>query len=121
MILCIPTKTNEGQTAAVYEHFGSAPFFTLVDTASGAVEIIDNSNQHHTHGMCQPMSALEGKAINAVICKGMGARAVQRLNEGGIKAYLAAFATVQEIVHSYQRSQLPEITPVNACNQHHCH
>jgi hypothetical protein len=32
MKICIPTETNEGKSAAVYGHFGSAPYFTIIDT-----------------------------------------------------------------------------------------
>ena len=53
MKLCIPTETNEGKSATVYGHFGSAPYFTIVDTEKDTVEVIDNANQHHAHGMCQ--------------------------------------------------------------------
>ncbi len=60
MKICIPTATQDGKSAQVHEHFGSAPFFTLCDTEKNTTEIIDNANQHHSHGMCQPMSAVPG-------------------------------------------------------------
>ena len=44
MKLCIPTETNEGKNAKVYGHFGSAPYFTIVDTEKDTVEVIDNAN-----------------------------------------------------------------------------
>jgi predicted Fe-Mo cluster-binding NifX family protein len=87
MKICVPTKTKDGKTAEVYEHFGSAPFFTIYDTESKTVEVIDNSNQHHDHGMCQPLNALANQHIDVVVTGGMGARAVQKLNEGGIKTF----------------------------------
>jgi len=120
MKICIPTKTQDSKNAKVYDHFGSAPYFTIYDTAANTVEIIDNANQHHIHGACQPMSALTGKKIDAVVCGGMGARAVQKLNEGGIKAYRAAGETVAEIVEKYKKNELEEITVQNACTQHGC-
>jgi predicted DNA-binding protein (UPF0251 family)/predicted Fe-Mo cluster-binding NifX family protein len=119
--LCIPTKTNEGKIAIVHGHFGSAPYFTIYDTAKGGVEVIDNANQHHSHGACQPMSALTGRKINAVVCAGMGARAVQKLNEGGIKVYRAVSGSVADIAGQFLKGGLEEITAENACAQHHCH
>jgi predicted Fe-Mo cluster-binding NifX family protein len=121
MKICIPTETNEGKSAQVYGHFGSAPFFTIVDTAAETIEIIDNTNQHHSHGMCQPMSQLAGKKIDAVVCGGMGSRAVQKLNESGIKAYRAVPGTVEDISNQFLKSGLDEITVNNACTQHGCH
>ncbi|OGS21058.1 MAG: hypothetical protein A2252_03965 [Elusimicrobia bacterium RIFOXYA2_FULL_39_19] len=121
MRICIPTETKDGKSAAVYGHFGSAPYFTIVDTEKDSIEIIDNANAHHSHGMCQPMGSLTGKNINAVACGGMGARAVQKLNEGGIKAYRAVAGTVKDTVELFIKGNLEEITIENACVQHSCH
>ena len=121
MRICIPTETDEGKGAVVYGHFGSAPYFTIVDTDKDSAEIISNANQHHSHGMCQPMNALMGKNVDAVVTGGMGSRAVQKLNEGGIKAYRAIPGTVMDIVSQFTKGGLEEITVDNACAQHDCH
>lgn len=121
MKICIPTETNEGKAAEVYGHFGSAAYFTIFDTENDSVEIIINANQHHSHGMCHPMNALTGKKIDAVVSVGMGARAVQRLNEAGIKAYRAIPGTVADIANQFTKGGLEEITVQNACSQHGCH
>ena len=121
MKICIPTETNEVKNAKVYGHFGSAPYFTIVDTETDAIETINNANQHHSHGMCQPMNALIGKKIDAVVTGGMGSRAVQKLNEGGIKAYRAVPGSVADIVSQFAKGVLEEITVNNACAQHGCH
>ena len=120
MKICIPTETQDGKAANVYGHFGSAPYFTIYDTVADTVEIINNANQHHTHGACQPMMALIGTEIDAVVCGGMGARAVQKLNEGGIKAYRALGGTVAQIAEQYKIGKLEELTIQNACTQHDC-
>ena len=120
MKICIPTETNKGKEAAVYGHFGSAPYFTIYDTENDAIEIIENSNQHHSHGMCQPMNAVAGKKINVMVCGGMGSRAVQKLNEAGIKAYRAMPGTVTDVIGQFVKGGLEEITVSNACVQHAC-
>lgn len=121
MKICIPTETNEGKEAEVYGHFGSAPYFTIYDTESNTVEIINNSNQHHSHGMCQPMAQLTGQKIDVVVCGGMGSRAVQKLNAGGIKTYKAVPGTVEGIAEQFIEGGLEEITVDNACTEHGCH
>ena len=121
MKICIPTGTNEGTSAEVYGHFGSAPYFTIVDTEKDSVEIIKNDDQHHSHGMCQPMNALADKKIDAVVTGGMGARAVQKLNDGGVKAFRSIPGTVADIVSQFTKGGLEEITVQNACAQHGCH
>ncbi|MFH1226631.1 MAG: NifB/NifX family molybdenum-iron cluster-binding protein [Planctomycetota bacterium] len=121
MKICIPTETQDGKSAQVYGHFGSAPFFTIYDTEKDTVEIVKNANEHHSHGMCQPISALAGKSIDVVVCGGMGARAVQKLNEGGVKAYRAVPGTVADIAGQFSKGSLEEITIDNSCTQHDCH
>jgi predicted Fe-Mo cluster-binding NifX family protein len=121
MKICIPTKTKEGHSAEVFEHFGSAPYFTLCDTETGEVEVIDNGNQDHEHGLCQPLSAIADKGVNGVVTGGIGARAVQNLNAAGIKVYRAVPGTVQDMVGKFQAGKLEEITAANACAQHGRH
>lgn len=121
MKICIPIVENEGLKAKVNAHFGSAPYFLIYDTASEKFEVICNSDSHHMHGMCHPLKALENRDIGAVVCGGMGARAVQKLNEGGIKAYKAIAGTVEDIVILYKDAKLEEITIKNACVDHSCH
>ena len=121
MRICIPTETNDGKNAQVYGHFGSAPYFTIYDTANDSVEVINNANEHHAHGTCHPMGILSDKDIDIVICNGMGTRAVQKLNEYRIKVYKTSAQTVEEIIKQYKESRLEEITMENACNQHKCY
>ena len=121
MKVCIPTQTNIGQQAEVHGHFGSAPYFTIYDMQEDTCEIVGNSNQHHAHGACHPLGALDGKSINAVICSGMGKRAIEKLNEAGIRVYRASGAKVEDIVKEYRASDLEEITAANACGHHSCH
>lgn len=120
MKLCIPTTTKDGPSALVHEHFGSAPFFLVYDAETKAVEVIDNSHEHHAHGMCQPLTALAGRSIDVVVCGGMGARAVQKFNEAGIKVYRAVPGTVSDIARLFSEGVLEEITLANSCAHHSC-
>jgi predicted Fe-Mo cluster-binding NifX family protein len=121
MKMCIPVETKEGLKAKVFDHFGSAPYFLIYDMDKATFEAVSNSDSHHIHGMCHPLKVLENKAIDAVVCRGMGARAVQKLNEGGIKAYRASGETVEELIKKYKEDALEEITANNACTNHSCH
>jgi len=121
MKICIPTETNEGKSAKVYGHFGSAPYFTFYDTEKDDCQTIDNSNQHHVHGTCNPIDILVNKGIDAVVCSGMGMRAIQKLNQAGIQAYNAAGSNVHDIIEEYRVKELVEITVNNACRRHGCH
>ncbi len=122
MRICIPTDNDFGKDAEVYNHFGSALFYTIYDTESKTVETVDNMNTHHSHGMCNPLASLAQKKIDVVVCSGMGARAVAKLNESGIRAYIVAGETVGEIIENFENDNYAEITTDNACGGHGgCH
>jgi predicted Fe-Mo cluster-binding NifX family protein len=121
MRICIPTENKEGLSAKVYGHFGSAPYFVIYDTEKETVKTVDNTNAHHSHGMCHPIGILGASSIDAVVCKDMGRRAVQKLNEANIKAYRAVAGTVSEIIKKYKNGELKKLTLQNACVQHGCH
>jgi predicted Fe-Mo cluster-binding NifX family protein len=120
MKICIPVETSEGLKARIFAHFGSAPYFLLYDTEREASEVLGNIDNHHAHGMCHPLKVLENRHIDAVVCAGMGARAVQKLNEGGMRTYRANGATGAEIINKYKQGILEEITLRNACADHSC-
>lgn len=121
MKICIPVEANEGLKSKVFAHFGSAPYFLIFDTSKNNFEIISNSDSRHIHGMCHPLKVLENQTINAVACRGMGARAVQKLNEGGVRAFRANAGTAGEIIKKYSQGILEEINIENSCIDHECH
>ena len=125
MRLCIPIESDQGIESIPYGHFGSAPGFLVYDTEHDTWQVQDNSDQDHAHGMCHPLKALTGQSIDAVIAGGIGARAIERLNEMGITVYRAAPGTVKDNVERHKAGKLTLITPAQACGHHHgegpCH
>jgi predicted Fe-Mo cluster-binding NifX family protein len=121
MRICIPTAEPGGLNAPVHGHFGSASCYTIYATDGRTAEVVVNSDQHHAHGMCQPLAALAGQNIDAVVCAGIGAGALHKLNAVGIKVYRAAAGTAGEIAQRYLRGELEEITPAGACASHSGH
>ena len=121
MKICIPVETSSGMKSLVYGHFGSAPYFAIYDMETIGLEIMKNDDAHHSHGMCHPLGSLDGKSINAVICGGMGMRAIGKLNEAGIKAFRASSGTVEDTVRQFSENKLEEITTDGACGAHGCH
>jgi len=121
MTICIPTKGDAGLQDSVFDHFGSAPYFTLYDSESGEVRTLANHNAHHSHGTCHPMTQLAGYNVDCVVCGGMGRRAIQALNADGIKVYFARAATVNEVVEQIKAGILKELSPAQACQGHGHH
>ena len=121
MSIYIPVENNDGLNSKVYGHFGSAPFFAICDVKTGKVEFLDNGNQHHEHGQCNPLGALAGKAVTAILVGGIGARALEHLNAGGIKAYHAPEGPLSTALEMFKKQELPEILPQDSCQGHGCH
>ncbi|MBS3918304.1 MAG: hypothetical protein KG012_05395 [Deltaproteobacteria bacterium] len=71
-------QTNEGMESRVYDHFGSAPAFIIVDTEGKEVLTINNKDLHHLHGACNPIMALDGKSVDAMVVGGIGAGALTK-------------------------------------------
>ncbi len=118
MNICIPITDDHGLESPVCAHFGSAPAFLLVDTASGALRAIPNGNQHHAHGQCSPLASLEGERIDAMAVGGIGAGAMSRLAAAGIPVHLTEHATVRETVTALLAGSLPVMGPDLACAHH---
>jgi len=66
MKIAFPTQENNSIESPVYSHFGSAPFFIIVDAETGEQETVDYHDLNHAHGKCQPLVALGGKTVDAV-------------------------------------------------------
>jgi predicted Fe-Mo cluster-binding NifX family protein len=123
MRICIPTDFPRGKESMVYGHFGSAPYFIIYDDENENLEVLDNSNQHHQHGNCHPIEAIGDKKVSFVVCRGMGARAIQGLNAAGIKVLISNTATVDETIRAFKQNTLTEMTLDDSCghHQHGCH
>jgi len=111
-------QTNEGIESKVYDHFGSAPAFIIVDTEGKEVMTVDNKDLHHVHGACNPITALDGKTVNAMVVGGIGAGALTKLNALGIKVYGAGAPTVKENLSLLSKDKLQELSVYNSCRSH---
>ena len=89
MKVCFPVLKAEGMDSEVYGHFGSAPAFMVVETENNTTTTITNSDQHHAHGACNPLKALDNQRVDAIVVGGIGAGALTKLNQQGIKVFQA--------------------------------
>ncbi len=118
MKICIPVNEDKGLESPVCEHFGSAPVFLIVDSEGGDARAVVNTNQHHGHGMCQPLRALAGESLDGICVGGIGAGAIHKLKAAGITVYKSSHATAGETMKALESGSLPEVTPGMACGGH---
>lgn len=118
MKVCFPVLKANGLESEVHGHFGSAPFFLVVETDSNNVTTINNKDQHHSHGACSPMKALNNQKVDAVVVGGIGTGALIKLNQSGIKVFQAQALTVSDNISILKTGKLPEFSSQNTCAGH---
>ncbi len=118
MKICFPVLKADGLESEVYGHFGSAPVFLFVESDSNNVTIVNNGDQHHEHGACNPMKALDNQKVDAVVVGGIGAGALSRLNQLGIKVFQSNAQTVKENIEMLKAQNLSEFTVQHTCPGH---
>ncbi len=118
MKICFPVQKDDGLDSMVYNHFGSAPVFVVVDTDTNGVASINNQDQHHTHGACNPMKALDNQKVDAIVVGGIGAGALTRLNQMGITVHRSQGETIRKNLSMVQDKSLPVLTVQGCCGGH---
>ena len=118
MKIAFPTEEKNGMDSTVYGHFGSAPHFVIVDSENETYEITSNPDRHHHQGGCQPLAALSGKSVDAVVVGGIGAGALSKLAEAGIRTFRAVEGTIAENFALMKSQQLPQFPQEHTCAGH---
>jgi predicted Fe-Mo cluster-binding NifX family protein len=118
MKVCFPVVKTEGIESIVYGHFGSANAFVVIDTETENIVTIKNKDEHHAHGMCNPLMAFDGNKVDVIVVEGIGIGALMKLNNLGIKVYKALAPSVRKNVELLNCNQLPEFSMSHTCAGH---
>ena len=118
MRICIPTEDDRGLDSRLCGHFGSAPYFALADTDSGNVEIEANSGRQHDHGKCEPVGHIDADRTDAVVCQGMGKRAVSSLQRAGVEVLITSADTIRGAISQAGQGGLRTLSAEEACGGH---
>ena len=118
MKIAFPTQENHQMESEVHNHFGSAKYFILVDAETNELSAIENPDIDHQHGNCQPLAALGGVAVDAVVVGGIGGGALRKLVDAGVKTYRAVEGTVSENLDLIKNKKLPDFTLDQTCKGH---
>ena len=120
MKICVPVEVNEGLESIPYGHFGSAPLFVVFNLENEELTEISNKDLHHEHGKCQPLKALQGNMVDAVIVGGIGQGAIMKLNSMGVKVYKSKGNTIKENIELYKENKLEEFPSNHTCSHDGC-
>ena len=111
-------EVNEGLESIVYDHFGSAPAFLIVDMEQEQTATVDNSDNHQVHGACNPAAALGSSQIDTMVVGGIGAGAIMKLNAMGVRVFQAGASSVKENIALLRENKLREVSPNDVCVGH---
>jgi predicted Fe-Mo cluster-binding NifX family protein len=117
--LCIPTTSEAGLEGRLSPHFGKAPYLTVVDLETGRAEVLPNHRAHHEGGRCQPVELLAGLTVDAIVCRGMGQRALDRLRTTDVPVFRTDAWTVADAVREYRSGGVSRMTHEEC--EHHAH
>ena len=118
MKVAFPIQTDKGLESRVYNHFGSANTFFVVDTETGAGEAVGNADLNHIHGQCQPLAALNGAVVDAIVVGGIGKGALRQLLKAGVKSFKAVEGSVAENLDLFKSGKLTEFPANHDCRGH---
>ena len=118
--VCVPTAGRGGLEDLVGEHFGRVPTYTIYDTETGEVEIVENTSEH-MGGTGLPGEILPNLGIDVLLCTGLGRRALSLLNGSGIEVCTGVTGTAKEAIEAWKGGTLSPAGEENACNRHMFH
>lgn len=120
--IIIPTENQEGINAPLAEHFGRAPYFTVVELDSKGevtnINAVANVSEH-VGGTGSPHDHLTKLQPTAIVVHGMGPRGIMAFQSAGIEVLKANANTVKEVVEAYKQGKLEELT--EGCPDAHHH
>lgn len=120
MRICIPTGDDDGESSVLVDHFGRAPYYTIVDTETDAVEVVANESRHRG-GENLPPAFVADHDVDAVIAGTIGRHGVELFGDLGIDVYRGEDGTVAELVDRLASGGLDTIAPEDAHEHGHEH
>jgi len=118
MRIALPTNGDRGMEEEVCAHFGRAVTYTIYDTETKKVEVIQNTSSH-MGGMGVPPDLLHENKVDALICGGIGRKAIELFASKGIKVYCGAIDTVKDTLELFEVGAIKEASSEFACSGHH--
>jgi predicted Fe-Mo cluster-binding NifX family protein len=109
----IPTENQQGLNARLAEHFGRAPYYTIIEIDENGeisnVKTVPNIGEH-AGGTGYSHDNLLQYQPNAIVVFGMGPRGLSAFQNAGIAVLKTNANTVSEVMEAYKKHTLLEQT-----------
>ncbi|MBC7107370.1 MAG: NifB/NifX family molybdenum-iron cluster-binding protein [Methanomassiliicoccales archaeon] len=120
MKICIPTMGYRGMREMVGEHFGKVPTYTIIDTETNEIKVIENTSEHRG-GVGLPPELIKKAGADAILVSGLGMRALEMFKKLGIRVYTGAHGTVEETLAMFKQGKLTIASEDDICREHQHH
>jgi len=121
MKVAIPTDSIGGLSDTVFNHFGMAPTYTIVEIIENRIGKIDviNNNSDHFGGSESPVDLLLRENVGIVICSNLGPRAMEILTCQGFDLFFTKREKVEDVVNKFINGQLERFSgEKTTCSSH---
>jgi predicted Fe-Mo cluster-binding NifX family protein len=116
MIICVPTTSDDGATARVAALFDEAPYYTLVGLGGTAARAFPNV-WPRDGDRWDAASCLDGRAVDAVICRGISPTVLGQLRAHGIAVLATDAWTVAGAVRAFREARVSRFTTASTRQQ----
>ena len=117
MKIAVPSYSPGGLKAQVCPHLGHAECLTIVEVEDHRpmkVEVIDCKGPHYGFTR-RPVEVLASIGVDAVAVKGLGVRALEFLNQAGVRVYKVTADIVEDAIRQVVTGESEPISSEEAC------
>ncbi len=107
-----PVEYNFGLESRVYEHFGSAPLFLIVDSESYDFQAVPNRRGGNG---CHQWTSLLAQGCRGVVVEGIGKNAFEQLREAGVAIYRGCGMKIADALAMLRSHRLQELDGPMEC------
>jgi len=99
---------SQGLSSEISIHFGKSPYFTLLGVKDKEIEEIEviESLGKHKGGNMTPAEIIIQSQVDMLLCANLGSKAVQMLQQSGVKIFVGASGTVENIIEEWKTDKL---------------
>jgi len=102
MLIAIPTMNDKGLDSRISDHFGRAPFFTLVEVEGNTVKNVQVLRNHIVdHKPGDIPRYLMRRGVKTIVADGIGEKAIQHFERWGIRIIKNVTGTVREALKEH--------------------
>ncbi|THB73659.1 MAG: dinitrogenase iron-molybdenum cofactor [Desulfobacteraceae bacterium] len=115
MIVAVPIDKNQGLESAIYDHFGMAKEFLVINTASNTITTIPNNKRDDPSSHCKASRFTKTHNVDTIITSCIGNGQLRNLTSANIKVFKANPGTVSANLEQLKKDELKPFHMLDIC------